>query len=459
MSSADIFSLLQNIQERLNNIEQGLGRGRSMSPSNTKSNGVGVGNSGGSIAAFDAYCESFLNPFVKCCDKLGGDAMKGGHIVQELWLEMRNILLMSTECREPPQSEYPVILSGISNKLKDLAAITRKNEWEKHLKTLNEGVQCVNWLLVKPGPCEFIESYVGASDYWANSVRKEYRTTNPVHIEFCDTFKTLILKLIVYVKENHLRGLVWNASGAAGGARIASPDRSRPPPPPPPATTAAAAPALGSALNKGGDITKGLKKVTKDMQTWRPEYEGEAVPAKKPPPPPAAKGPPAATVKGTPKFEFQQAASKWIVEYQTGAKGVIEVQIQDKRENVYIHGCVGATVNIFGKCKSITIDDCKKTQVLFDNAMASCEIVNSQGVKVQVREKVPAIAIDKTDGIVLYLAETSLDAEIVVSKSSEMNISWPDHDGEMIEKPIPEQYKHHIKDGTITVEVSDLYTH
>ena len=51
------------------------------------------------------------------------------------------------------------------------------------------------------------------------------------------------------------------------------------------------------------------------------------------------------------------------------------------------------------------------------------------------------------------------DTEIVASKSSEMNLSWPDKNGDMMERPIPEQYKHHIKGLTVTAEVSDLYTH
>ena len=38
------------------------------------------------------------------------------------------------------------------------------------------------------------------------------------------------------------------------------------------------------------------------------------------------------------------------------------------------------------------------------------------------REKVNSVAIDKTDGIVVTLPATSLDSQIVASKSSEMNL-------------------------------------
>jgi len=54
-------------------------------------------------------------------------------------------------------------------------------------------VQCLNWLVIKPAPRDFIESYIGGSDYWANGIRKEFRTTNPDQVAFVDTFKKILL--------------------------------------------------------------------------------------------------------------------------------------------------------------------------------------------------------------------------------------------------------------------------
>ena len=129
------------------------------------------------------------------------------------------------------------------------------------------------------------------------------------------------------------------------------------------------------------------------------------------------------------------------------------------KETVYIFGCAGATIDVKGKCKSIIVDSCKKVNIHFDNVMASLEVVNSQRINTVCRESVASVAIDKTDGIVVTLPTSSLDTKIVASKSSEMNVSWPDKDGEMVEKPIPEQYVHHINATRtgVTAEVSDLY--
>jgi adenylyl cyclase-associated protein len=212
-----------------------------------------------------------------------------------------------------------------------------------------------------------------------------------------------------YVKEYHTTGLVWNKNGVDTGAYDASAATAPVPGPAAttvkstPAATSAAAPTpkadLFSALNKGGAITGGLKTVTKDMQTWRAEYKGaaEAPVAKAPvaPKPAAAQ----VALKGPPICEFQEGSSKWQVEYQTSS---VDIAINDKKETVYVFGCVGATINIKGKCKSIVVDGCKKTAVHFDAAMASCEIVNSQRMQITVRDFVAAVAIDKTDGMPFF---------------------------------------------------------
>ena len=68
----------------------------------------------------------------------------------------------------------------------------------------------------------------------------------------------------------------------------------------------------------------------------------------------------------------------------------------------------------------------------------------------------------KTDGVVVYAGKVCWEnLTIVASKSSEMNVSWPGatDDDAWNEAPIPEQYQHTIKDGAVTCDVSDLYSH
>ena len=53
---------------------------------------------------------------------------------------------------------------------------------------------------------------------------------------------------------------------------------------------------------------------------------------------------------------------------------------------------------------------------------------------------VPTIAISKTDGCQVYLSEKSLNAEVITSKSSEMNVLVPSANG-FDEMAVPEQFK------------------
>ena len=52
-----------------------------------------------------------------------------------------------------------------------------------------------------------------------------------------------------------------------------------------------------------------------------------------------------------------------------------------------------------GKVNAITIDQCVRTGVVFEDLVAVCELVNSQALQVQVIGRVPTIAVDKCDGV------------------------------------------------------------
>lgn len=471
---ADTTALLQQILARLGAIEDALGlSGAGARPGAA----AGAAEDPRAIRAYDEYCRTYLDPFVAAGNALGGDAATAASLIQRAWQAQRDFLYMASQCQKPDAATIGSKLSTVQAITKEIRDSVRRNEWENHMKTVMEGVQALGWLAISPAPRDFIESYIGGSDYWANNIRREFRKTNPQQMAFVDTFKALLTELMPYVKEYHTTGVSWNPrgqdiasyGGAAPAAAAPAPAAAAPAPAAAPAAAAGAAeakPAGGNMfaeLNKGGAITSGLKKVTKDMQTWRPEYKADAAPEVKPRAAPAAPRPAAAAVaRGPARCEYEGAGKKWVVENQTSANGVVNVQITDVKQSVYVSGCVEATINVTGKCKSVLIDGCKKTKVLFDDCVSACEVVNSQRLQVQARGKVPSIAIDKTDGILVYLARDSLDTTIVASKSSEMNVSFPNAAGDMIEMPVPEQFVSRIRANgdnySIHSEVSELYS-
>ncbi|CAJ1348382.1 unnamed protein product [Effrenium voratum] len=93
--------------------------------------------------------------------------------------------------------------------------------------------------------------------------------------------------------------------------------------------------------------------------------------------------------------------------------------------------------------------------------MAAVELVNSDRCQMQALGKVVAVAIDKCDGVNVWLSKESVAAEITASKSSEMNVTIPDpeqEDGDLIEIPIPEQFVSRVVGKKLKTDVSGIYS-
>lgn len=189
---------------------------------------------------------------------------------------------------------------------------------------------------------------------------------------------------------------------------------------------------------RSGQVTTGLKKVTKDMKSKNQANRSSVVPANLEKKGPAVKVKGTEEKMGTPKVELQDE-KKWLIQFQQGNQSIVLDKVEIKH-TVYIFKCIDSVIQIKGKVNSIVLDQCTKTGLVFDNAVASVELVNCKSCQVQITGNVPTISVDKTDGAQLILAETCLNAVIVTSKSSEMNVCVP-KDDEYDELPIPEQFE------------------
>ena len=58
------------------------------------------------------------------------------------------------------------------------------------------------------------------------------------------------------------------------------------------------------------------------------------------------------------------------------------------------------------------------------------------------------MAVDKTDGLQVYLSKDTLDIEILSAKSSALNILCPSGE-DYVEMPVPEQLKTAIVNGKL----------
>jgi adenylyl cyclase-associated protein len=200
-------------------------------------------------------------------------------------------------------------------------------QFSNHSKSVNEGLQICQWVLMAPPaslPADYAGEMIGASDFWANKLRMEHKNTDggAPHIEFAKAFKELMQGLVAYIKDNHKTGVSWNFQGqdidsySGGGA---STPVAAPAAPKAKAAASSKGPAGGGladvfagikSIDQSSGKTAGLNAVREDQQTWRANYAGGAKQA------PVRKAPVKKEEKPTkpPVCELQR--DKWVIENQ-----------------------------------------------------------------------------------------------------------------------------------------------
>lgn len=200
-----------------------------------------------------------------------------------------------------------------------------------------------------------------------------------------------------------------------------------PPPPLPPAPTdhvstedvAGALFAEISALGENG-ARGSLKKATRGP-----------VNDSKPVEPPKSSAPPKKKVDLGGEPVCSLSGKKWAVEYQNGANGDKAISIDtDLKQTVYVFKCHDTLVKINGKVNAVVLDNCSKTACIFEEALASVELVNSKDIQIQCTKTAPAISIDGCTAVSYYMSPTYQNAQIITAKSAAINLIRPtDDDG------------------------------
>jgi len=196
---------------------------------------------------------------------------------------------------------------------------------------------------------------------------------------------------------------------------------------------------LFAELNKGGDITKGLKKVTRDMTNKDKKVSGKVTTTAKPKA--AAPAKKAAAKPAKPAAIRKQGFRIWVENY---TEGVEEIKDAGLKNEVYICNCKNAGFRIPTKVKTVTIDSCQKVQVEIEEVLTSVDMINTKGTTLYVKKTAPTINVDKCAGPRIVLFQELLDKQpqIVTSMTSDMNISVPGAtaDDDFKDVPIPYQF-------------------
>uniref|UniRef100_H0XIE3 Cyclase associated actin cytoskeleton regulatory protein 2 n=1 Tax=Otolemur garnettii TaxID=30611 RepID=H0XIE3_OTOGA len=364
------------------------------------------------------------------------------------------------------QNEVATLLKPISEKIQEIQTFRERNRGSNmfnHLSAVSESIPALGWIAVSPKPGPYVKEMNDAATFYTNRVLKDYKHSDLRHVDWVKSYLNIWSELQAYIKEHHTTGLTWSktgpvASGASAFSVLSSgPGPSPPPPPPPPPgppplfenegrkeESSPSRSALFAQLNQGEAITKDiriiciLKNAVKlpnlCAHAFLPCTDNKELGIPYSPYTPTGK-----------PYTFRRCLSndlairKEFLEYQEDRNDLV-ISETELKQVAYIFKCDKSTLQIKGKVNSITIDNCKKFGLVFDNVVGIVEVINSRDIQIQVMGRVPTISINKTEGCHIYLSEDALDCAIVSAKSSEMNILIP-QDGDYREFPVPEQFK------------------
>ncbi|XP_020655784.3 adenylyl cyclase-associated protein 1 [Pogona vitticeps] len=455
---------LQSLVERL---EKAVGRLEMMSHGPGVAGGCGDSLTKGVaqyVQAFDALLEGPVAEYLKISKEIGGDVQKHSEMVHAGLMTERALLVTASQCQQPSANNFSSLLKPISDQIQVVQKFREKNRGSKlfnHLSAVSESIPALGWVAMAPKPGPYVKEMTDAAMFYSNRVLKEYKDVDKKHVDWVKAYLSIWTELQAYIKEYHTTGLTWSKTGPIptdkeNGSRaphgVPPPPPPGPPPPPAPAPVnsgsddSASRSALFAQINQGEGITSGLKHVSDDMKTHKnPTLKSQGGPMRTGPKPFTAPKPvgtanasPKPVKKEPPVLELE--GKKWRVENQENASNLV-ISDTELKQVAYVYKCVNSTLHIKGKINSITLDNCRKLGLVFDDVVGIVEIINSRDVQVQVMGKVPTISINKTDGCHVYLSKSSLGCEVVSAKSSEMNVLIPTDSGDFNEFPIPEQFK------------------
>lgn len=442
MSTSDLASLvkrLEKVADKLEKCSSGSG-GSSSQPV----------EAGEAVKAFDDYVAESLTPFLKLSRKIGGDLDAMTDLVEKAFNEVRNVIDVASKSKKPDNTAYGALVKPVSDVCKEAADYRnskRRTPLFNHLSGLADGLKLVLWVAVPNTPVPYVKEMVEAARFYHIKVLVEYKNKEggELHKNWVNAFKDAGNALADYVKTHHTTGLKFNPKGSSSLSKPTTSAPKKKVVQVKKVTKGNPRGNLFAELNKGGKITSGLKKVKKEQKTKYQTGPKVKVAFK-------SKAKKVKRITGKPIIELVRG-SKWAVENHDGNKKV-EVTIQKIKETVYIYKCDNSNIIVKGKCNSISMDNCVKSNLIFDDCVSSVDLINCKSVKVQVLGSVPTIQVDKTDGFNCFLNEKSLHTTFVTSKSSEMNVSVPSGDNDYKEHPVPEQFVTSYKNGKFNTQVS-----
>lgn len=444
------------------------------------------------VAKFDEFIDTFVDPWVKSSIGLDSQVGEAATLFRDALKAEVPFLVVALQLQKPDITDptLPKLLEPINQRVLKIVEIkdnNRPSSFFSHLSTISEGSPVLGWVMLDT-PVSFVPEFKDAASFYSNRILKDSKDREDAKTqqEWVKSFLAIFDELKNYVKQYQTTGPQWNPNGlpldqaftkygdvqtsvpqtpASTPVTAGAPTAGGPPPPPPPPPPAdlfapdaneGGMTAVFADLNKGEDITKGLKKVDKlDMTHKNPELRNrKPLPPKKPaklgtksPTGSINRGAASAPPKKVAKIELVD--NKWLVEGQYNVAEPIVISAE-MNHLVFIGHCLDCTIQIKGKANAISVTATKNVGVVVDSLILGVDIIKLDKFGLQVLGVVPMVSIDKCDQGNLYISQESVDADIKIysTSSQSLNINVPLAE-DFVELAVPEQFEHQIKNGKL----------
>lgn len=224
--------------------------------------------------------------------------------------------------------------------------------------------------------------------------------------------------------------------------------------------------AVFDQISRGSDVTSGLRKVEKSEMTHKnPSLRASApipsAPSRsssqsssrgKSPMPSKKPKPESMRTRKPPRKELD--GNKWLIENYDNPGQMLEIDATINH-SILISRCNKTTVRVIGKANAISLDNCTQCSLVIDSLISAVDVIKSSRFELQVLGMLPTIMLDQVDSAAVYLSTSSLATEIFTSKCTGVNVNLPGEreDDDYTEKPLPEQLKSQVINGTLITEV------
>ena len=288
--------------------------------------------------------------------------------------------------------------------------INKEIKYKNHAKCISDGLSLLQWYL-QGDQIEYAKEQTAQIDFFGNKVLME---NNAECNEWYKCFRhQLCGKLFQWIKEKFEQGNPFDNKGDEFAVNFEK-------------LSAGAAPAQPAAEQKAP----------------QPKEEAKKVEAPKP--------------KEATKREPKTTKNDKVVDCSYYVGQTLKFEGDDVKMSLAFNLTRSENTNLIinGKVKGMQIEGCKNCAVIVEEVVTAIELLNCEGVKIQIIKKANQVIIDKTSQTTLYLSEEGKGIKVLTTNSKTTVISFPakevdDNGNDSRQIPVVETWQTVIKDDKL----------